>query len=79
MFVLLYVWKPLTVTHHLATVNGHRPCRSRDNTCLVCRVTLQDFVIKGFCDFMERSSSLSLTTPSSLVAIVIVVVEMYHI
>ena len=38
-------------------------------------MTLQDYVIKRFCDFIERSSSLNRTNLPSLEVIVIVVVE----
>ena len=40
MVMLLYGWKPLTVSHHLTTFN------SRDITYLICQVTtcLEGFV-----------------------------------
>ena len=50
------------VTHHLAKFNSHRSCGSRGMTYLMCHMTLQDHVIKGYCNFMDRSYSLYVTT-----------------
>ena len=44
---------------------------------LICHVKLQDHMIKQSCDFMGAKSSLYVTTLPSLVAIGIVVVEMF--
>ena len=41
----------------------------------VCHVTLQDYMIQAFYDFMIRSLSRHITMLASLVAIDIVVVE----
>ena len=65
----------LRIIQHITKFNGHRPCGSRNVTHLICHMTLQLHVIKGFCDFMERSSTLYVTTLSSSVAVVILVVE----
>ena len=62
-------------THHLAKSNGQRSFGSRDITYIIYQVTLQDHMIKKFCDFIEGSSSLYRTILPSLIAIVIVVVE----
>ena len=43
----------------------------------VCHVTLQDHMIKALYDFMMRSLSRYITVLASLVAIDIVVVEIY--
>ena len=62
------------ITHHLAKLNDQRS--SRDVTYLICHVTLQDKVLKSFCDFIGGSCSLHRTILPSLVAIVIAVVKM---
>ena len=67
--------KPFLVTHHIANFNSHMPCGSRDTTYLICHMTLQDNVVKVYCDFMEESSSLYVNILRSLVAIGTVVVE----
>ena len=72
-WMTLYKEAPI-VTHHLAKFNGHRPCGSGDIAYLIYHVTLKDHLIKGFCDFMEGSSSLYILTLLRLVAIDIVVV-----
>ena len=73
------LFKVLNEFSPTCTFNGQRPCSSRDITYLICHVTLQDHVIKGSCDFMEGSSSLYVTTMLCLVAINIVVVEIFSI
>ena len=69
------------VTHHLVKFNDIMSCGSRDMTYLIYHVTLQDHVIKGSSDFMEKSSSWSVTTLSGLVAIdvdvVVIVILIY--
>ena len=60
---------------YLVKFGDHRPSGSRDITGLVFHVTLQDHVIRGPCDFMDRSSSLYIPTLLSLVTINIVVVD----
>ena len=62
-------------SNKLIKFGDHRPSGSRDITDLVFHVTLQDHVIKGPCDFMDRSSSLYIPTLPSLVTINIVVVD----
>ena len=42
-------------------------------------MTLQDQVIKRFCNFIQRSSSIYRTTQTSLVAIQIVVVDIVNL
>ena len=74
-----YAWKSVTGTKHLVTFNGRRPCGSTNKTNLIYHVVLQDQVTKGSCYLMEGSSLLYITTLQSLVAIVIVVMEIKHI
>ena len=71
----MYAWKPLEISHHLATFNGQRPYGDRDITYLFCHVTLQNHVIKESCDLMEGSSLLYIPTLQSSVAIDIVEVD----
>ena len=54
---------------------GHSNCGSGDKTYLIYHATMEDYVIKESCDFMEGSSSLYVTTLPDMVAIDIVVVE----
>ena len=54
---------------------GLRLFSSRDIENLIFHVALQDLVIKGPFDFMERSSSFYILTLPSVVAIAIVVVD----
>ena len=54
-------------------------CGSGYLAYLLCHVILQDRLIKEYCGFMEGSSSLYVTTCLDLVAIRIVVVEMFSI
>ena len=46
---------------------------------LSCHLTLQDHVIKGFCDFIEGSPSLYRTNMPSLVAVVTVIVKITYL
>ena len=49
--------------NYLAEFIGHRPYGSRDIMYLVCHVALrEDHMIKGFCDFIEGSSLLYVTS-----------------
>ena len=61
--------------NHPATFGEHSHCDSGDLTYLICHVTLQDYVIKGSCDFMEGSSTFYGTTLPSLVATRILLVK----
>ena len=63
------------VTHYLAKFNDHMLCHSKDITYLICHVTLQDHEIKESSDFIEGSSSLYVTILPSLVAVVILIVD----
>ena len=45
-----------------ATFGDHRHCGSDHITYFVCHITLQDHLIKGFCGYIEGSSSLNVTT-----------------
>ena len=49
--------EPIKVDYHPAKFDSHRYCSSGDMMILVCHVILQDHVIKGACDFMDRSPS----------------------
>ena len=55
--------------------SGHRPCGGGDLTYLIFHTALKNPVIKRFCNLMEESYSLYLTTLSGLVAIGTVVEE----
>ena len=54
---------------------GHSNCGNGDKTYLICHATMEDYMIKESCDFMEGSSSLYVTTLPNMVTIDIVVVE----
>ena len=56
---------------------GRSYCSSEDIMKLIGHVTLQDHVIKGPCDFMEGSSPLYIPKLQSLVAMRIVVVDIW--
>ena len=58
-------------------LGGHWLSTSGDIKYLICHVTSQNYVIEGSCNFMSASSSLYVTTLPNLVAIGIVVVEVY--
>ena len=63
------------LSRHLSKFGEHRPCGSRDRKDRVFHVTLQGHMIKGPCDFMEGSSSLSIPTLPSLLVTDIVSVD----
>ena len=79
--MLLCRGEPLIATHQLVTTlqfNGHSSCGSREMTFNLPR----DFTRppdKGSYDFMEGNTSWNITIPPSLVAIVIVVGEIYNV
>ena len=73
--MLLYGFNVHIVNHHLTKFGGLRLFSSRDIENLIFHVALQDLVIKGPCDFMERSSSFYILTLPSVVVIAIVVVD----
>ena len=50
-------WELLIVCHNPAKFGGHKHCGSRSIMFLVCHVISQDHVIKGLCDFMDKSPS----------------------
>ena len=58
----IYVWPPLTLSHHLAQLGAHWSSVSRDIKYLLCHVTLQNHVIEGSFNFMSGSSSMNVTT-----------------
>ena len=64
------------VSHHLAMF-GYWSSATGDMKYLLCHVTSQNPVIEGSNRFMSGSSSWHVTTLPSLVAIGIVVVEMF--
>ena len=47
----------MRVSSSTAKFGGHRNCDSEDIMVLVCHVILQDLVIKGSCDFIDRNLS----------------------
>ena len=71
----LYGQELIKVNYHLTRFDCHRHCGSKDIMILVCKVILQDHVIKRLCDFMGRSSLMQVTILPSLVTIVALVVE----
>ena len=67
----IYGWKPLAVIQHLTIFDEIWFCTSGNLTFLICHM------IEGWCNFVDGSTSLYVTTPLSSVAIGIVVVEMF--
>ena len=57
------------VRHHLAMFGVHRSSASGDITFLLYSITSQEHVIEGWCDFMDWSYLLYVTTLQSLLAI----------
>ena len=53
----LYGEKPIQENYNFVKFGGHRHCASEDIMILVCHMILQDHVIKGSCDFIDRSPS----------------------
>ena len=51
-----YGWELLILYHQFAKSGGNRRCSSWDVKFLICHLILQDHVIKGSFDFMNRSS-----------------------
>ena len=49
----------IKISYHPANFARHRNCSSGDIMIIVYHVILQDHVIKGSCDFMDRSPSKS--------------------
>ena len=45
----------LKVSYHVYKFGGHRHCGSGDIMVFICHVTLQDYMIKRSCDFIEKS------------------------
>ena len=43
------------VSHHSIKFSGHIHCGTGDIMVLVCRVVLQESIIKGLCDFRRGS------------------------
>ena len=62
------MWKPLIVSHLLAKFGDYRHCGTRYNRPNF-HVTLQEHMAEGACDFMNRSSSMYISTLPSTVAI----------
>ena len=71
------MWKPLTVIHHFPMFDGHWSIASRDIKYLICHMTSQNHVILGSSNFMSGRFSLHVTILPSLVAIGIVLVEIF--
>ena len=76
--ITYYKRKLLNVCNHPAKFGSHNHCHSGDITYLICHVTLQDNVIKGSCDYLERSS-LCVTILPDLGVMGILVMEMFLI
>ena len=76
MAMWFYGWESLTVDHQAANFSSFRQlqlCDSRDKANLIFHVILQDHVIEGPCDFMERRSSFYIPALPNSVATGIVV------
>ena len=67
----------LIVSHHFAKFGGHRLCGGSDTTAKIIYKTLQDHMIKGYGDFVEGNSSLYFPTLPKLVAIDIVLIDIW--
>ena len=56
---LIAMWlngkEPLKLCHHPAKYGGQRHGSNEDIMVLVCRVNLQDQVVKGSCDLMQKN------------------------
>lgn len=78
---VVYFWgKPICklifkASYHPAKLGGHRHSGSGYLTGLVCHMILQNLVIKGSYDFMDRGPSIYVTIPPSLMATCKVVAE----
>ena len=62
-------------SHHLATFGDHWSSASGNIKYLIFHVTSQNHLIEGSCKFLNETSLLYVTAMPSLVAIVIVVIE----
>ena len=72
-----YRQKPIKISYHPANFTRHRHCSSGDIMVIVYHVILQDHVIKGSCDVMDRSPSRWVTILPSLVFINTLVLEIW--
>ena len=54
---MVFVCEPLKVYHHLSKFGGHGYYDSGYIKVLVCHVISIKHVIKGSCDFMDKSPS----------------------
>ena len=75
----LYERKLLIVCNHSAKFNGHGHLCSGDIISSVGQATLKDHVIKGLCDFTEKTFPLYAKTVPGLVAIDTVVGDTFLI
>ena len=62
-------------SNHPAKFDGHMSCGSRYTTDIIFHAALQDHVIKGLWQFMERIFSFYIPTLLNLVATGIAVVD----
>ena len=71
--------KFLIVSHYLVKFSGLMPCgsSSSDTAAKIFFVTLQDHIIKRSGDFMGRNYSLYIPTLTKLVAVDIVLMNIY--
>ena len=65
MFLINYL---ASHDHVFKEFGDYRFCCSRDITGLIFHLILREHVIKGLCEFMEGSFTLSITTLPSLMA-----------
>ena len=71
----IYMWKLVTVSHQLAMFSGHWSSKSGQVKYLIYHVTSKNNVIEESTNFMSENSSWYANTFPSLVAKIIVVVE----
>ena len=75
----LYRRKILIVCNHSAMFGDRSNCDNGDIPYLTCHMTLQDYMIKGSCEFIKGNFFLHVTTILGLVLAGIAVVEMFLI
>ena len=74
--MLLNGLKFVIVNHYFARFCDHSSCGSSDTAGKIVNMTLQDHMIKGFGDFMERKLSLNFPTLPKVIAIDIVLIDL---
>ena len=75
VFIWLYGWKHLSVSHYLAMFGRSWSSTCGDKMYLTSHVALRNQVIEKSCEFVSGNSSLCVTILKSLIARGIVLVE----